>query len=86
MHKVKLTKEAVKFIEKCDSNTKKRIKEALERIAHSPFVGKDIKKLKDKFPPLYKYRVGDIRIIYQIQKEEEVILIVTIGYRGDVYK
>jgi mRNA interferase RelE/StbE len=86
MHRIKLAKEAVKFTEKCDSSTKERIKEAIKKIARSPYIGKNIKKLKNKFPPLYRYRVGDIRIIYQIQKEEEVVFIVTIGYRGDVYK
>lgn len=86
MYKVKLAKEAVKFTEKCNSNTKEKIKEAIEKIAQSPYVGKNIKKLKDKFPPLYRYKVGNIRIIYQIQKGEKIIFIVTIGYRGDVYK
>lgn len=86
MYKIKLAKEAVKFAEKCDKNTKERIKEAIKKISQSPYVGKNIKKLKDKFPPLYRYRVGNIRIIYQIQKEEEVVFIVTIKYRGDAYK
>lgn len=86
MYRIKLTKEAVKFIEKCDQNTKKRIKEAVKRILQSPYVSKNIKKLKDKFPHLYRYRIGNIRIIYQIQKEEEIVFIVTIDYRGNVYK
>ncbi|SDG31998.1 mRNA interferase RelE/StbE [Thermoanaerobacter thermohydrosulfuricus] len=85
MYKIKLAKEAVKFVEKCDSSTKEKIKEAIERIAQSPYIGKNIKKLKGKFPPLYRYRVGNIRIIYQVQ-EKEFVFIVTIGYRKDVYK
>lgn len=35
---------------------------------------------------LYRIRVGDYRIIYQIQDAALVVLIVRIGQRGDVYR
>lgn len=35
---------------------------------------------------LWRYRVGDYRIVAQIRDVEVVILIVKIGKRGDVYK
>ena len=39
-----------------------------------------------EFGELWRYRVGDYRIICQIQYDRVVILVVTIGNRRDVYK
>lgn len=35
---------------------------------------------------LYRYRLGDIRIIYTIKEEKALVIVVTVGNRGDVYK
>jgi mRNA interferase RelE/StbE len=35
---------------------------------------------------LYKLRVGDYRVLYQISPDEEAILIHQIGHRRDVYR
>ena len=35
---------------------------------------------------LYRIRVGDYRIIYSIQDDQLLILVVKIGHRKDVYR
>ncbi len=35
---------------------------------------------------LYRIRVGDYRIVYQVSDEILMVLVVTIGHRGDVYR
>ena len=35
---------------------------------------------------LYRIRVGDYRVIYQVQDAALVVLVVRIGQRGDVYR
>jgi mRNA interferase RelE/StbE len=45
------------------------------------------KKLKgNKNPALWRVRSGDCRIVYQIEREEIVVLIVKIGHRREVYR
>lgn len=43
-------------------------------------------KHSDKTEPLYKFRVGDYRIIMSLFDDELVILVVDVGPRKCVYK
>lgn len=43
------------------------------------------KPLTANLSGLYRYRVGDYRIIYQIIKNELVVIVVSVGHRKDVY-
>jgi len=42
--------------------------------------------LKENLSNLYKLRVGDYRIIYEILADEETIVIHFIGHRKEIYK
>jgi len=44
------------------------------------------KHLRSNLIGLYRYRVGDYRIICQIKGEEIEILVVSIGHRSTVYR
>ncbi len=44
------------------------------------------KSLKGRMKGLWRYRIGDYRIISQIQDENNLILVVRIGQRGDIYE
>ena len=67
------------------SNIRKTIVRAIdERLATNPYsVGK---QLKSELAGCYRLRVGDYRIIYQINKKDSHVLIIKIAPRGKVYK
>ena len=71
------SKQAVKFLNKLNANTKLRITNAINRL---PFG--DVKKLKNL--PYYRLRVGDFRVIFN--KAMQIITIMKIDNRGEVYK
>ena len=87
--KIRISKQAEKFIRKQDPKTIRRILLALDGLKEKPFQG-DIKTLKGR--PELRLRVGDFRIIFEEAEEivneevEKVINILTIDNRGDVYK
>ena len=39
-----------------------------------------------RFGELWKYRVGDYRVIARIEDQRLCILVVRVGHRGDVYR
>ena len=62
-----------------------RIRERLERLAEDPFAhSANVTKLQNR--PGYRLRVGDWRIIYEINQGELVILVLQIGARGGIYR
>lgn len=72
------TKTALKNIQSMDSRFKDRIREGIENI---PFG--DIKKLRG-YSDLYRLRIGDYRIIYELS--ENKIIIDAVLPRGSAYK
>lgn len=76
--KIEYKKKAAKYINGADKATKKRLKEAIEKI---PFG--DIKKLKG-FELEYRLRVGGLRVLFTM--DDETITINDIKPRGQVYK
>ena len=66
-------------------NMTKLIREKLELIATDPYANhSNAKKLQNR--PGYRLRVGDWRVIYDIQNEQLVILVLKIAPRGEVYR
>ena len=44
-----------------------------------------IKTLRGRYEGLWRYRIGDIRIVYAVDRAERTIQIIAIDTRGDVY-
>ncbi|GEA17541.1 type II toxin-antitoxin system RelE family toxin [Moorella sp. E306M] len=84
-YKVQLLAQPRSYLKRVDRATQKRIATAIEAISANPVSGPNIKPLRG-FTQKYRYRVGDIRIIYNVKIEERLIIIEVIGPRGDVYK
>lgn len=83
MYKILYTKEAKTNIDKLPFKKKRQIKEAIERIANDPEIGKHlIHELKG----LSSYRSGTYRIIYRIHYKEIIVMILTVGHRKDIYE
>lgn len=85
MYKIVLTKKAQKSLRGLPVNVVARIEERLKRIARDPYQPyANLKKLKNHSG--YRLRVGDWRVIYEIEDDKLVILILKIASRGEIYK
>jgi mRNA interferase RelE/StbE len=62
---------------------KERIIRAVRRLGKDPFPT-GVRKLAGS--DYYRLRVGDYRVIYEVQKDKLIILVIRIGHRKDVYR
>ena len=51
----------------------------------NPFFGKNIKKLKDEFKDVYRYRIGEYCLFYHVDEKQILIFIMDIVKRKDAY-
>ena len=52
----------------------------------NPYFGPNIKKLKGEFNDIYRYRIGDYRLFYNVSDETVIVFILDIESRKDAYK
>ena len=52
----------------------------------NPFFGANIKKLKGDYEGVYRYRIGDYRLFYQIENDRVLIIMLDIIDRKDAYR
>ena len=86
--KIEFDPSAQRELDKLDSQQAKRIlKFLLERVAKQSNPRNLGEALTgSRYGDLWKYRVGDYRIISHISDKEILILVVKIGNRRDVYR
>lgn len=84
--KVEFDDRARKELRKLDKQTQDRILKWLRtNLATEEDSRRTGKSLKGRMKGLWRYRVGDYRIVSQIQDEQILILVIRIGHRRDVY-
>ena len=84
---IRYSKAAVKAINSMDKATKERIRVGILGLTQKPPQG-DIKPLHGYHDGRCRLRVGGYRIIYKftLEMQLEILHIIDIGSRGDIYK
>ncbi len=82
MYKIVLTQRAVKDLENIDERMQNRIAVKLKEYAKEPH--RYTRKLISPKIGTYRFRIGDYRVIFDIDHENIVIL--RIGHRKSIYK
>lgn len=82
---IEYTQSAADEIHALDGAIKKIIKKAIEeKLMTDPL--KFGLPLRRNLAGLFKLRVGNYRIIYQIKEQEVIVLVVAVGHRRMVYE
>jgi mRNA interferase RelE/StbE len=82
LYSIKYNKSLIKSFAKLDANIYERIKLALAKLSQNPFP-QGFKKLKARDG--YRIRIGDYRLIYQVDDSTKTIFILDCGHRSDIY-
>ncbi|MFA6052739.1 MAG: type II toxin-antitoxin system RelE/ParE family toxin [Methylobacter sp.] len=84
---IKLKSSAVKSLKSLDTSTKQRIERFMCQLIEADNPRSHGKALQGKkYAGLWRYRIGDYRLICQIKDNELIILLLEIGHRKDIYK
>ncbi len=84
---IRYSKDALKFLSRLDRKSVDRIREAVKQLTLTPPKG-DIKVMQGYMDGRKRLRVGSWRIIYKygVDNEVEIVFVMDIGNRGDIYK
>lgn len=84
--RVDIDESAAKQLKKLDREISKRIFLKLKEISNMDNPRQAGKPLTGNLSGLWRYRVGDYRIICEIQDQVLVVFVIDINHRKDVYK
>jgi len=85
MYRIVFTKQADRTLRKMSRNTARLIREKLDQLAQDPYArNPNLTRLQGR--PGYRLRVGDWRVIYELEDDRLVILVLKIAPRGEVYR
>ncbi|MEI7839116.1 MAG: type II toxin-antitoxin system RelE/ParE family toxin [Methylococcaceae bacterium] len=85
MWKVKFSAKAEKTLKRLDSITKRRIESFVDDLIITNNPRLQGLALQGDLKGLWRYRVGDYRLVCQINDGELIVLVVEIGHRSVVY-
>ena len=84
---VEISNIAERQLRKIDRSIQKRILDWLEdRLENCKNPRHFGEPLKGNHAGLWRYRIGDYRVLCEIQDEKIVVLVLAIGHRREVYK
>lgn len=82
---VHLSSRSHKFLKRTEKRTYERLIRNVETLADNPFPS-EAKKIIGRKEKLFRIRVGDYRILYEVYLDKNVILVVNIDKRSRVYR
>ena len=85
-YRVDFTKSASKELKRLPDHIQRRIRTALLALAADPFSEiLKMKKIKGQ-ESVYRIRLGDYRVVYDVQSALLLVLVIRVGHRSDVYR
>jgi mRNA interferase RelE/StbE len=86
MYSVILSAEAEDLYASADQALAKKIARCFEQLEKNPRFHPNIKPLKGDLAGYYRYRIGDYRVIYQIDDDTDQVIVNTIAHRREAYE
>ncbi len=84
MYKIELKASVLKDIRKIPDVFLTKIETAISQLAKDP-IPKQAKKIRG-YSGHYRLRIGMYRVVYRVQKKIEIVTIIKIAHRKNVYK
>ena len=83
-YRVEIARRAIRAIAQLQRRDQQRIRAAIDLLADEPRPANCVALAGEE--SVYRVRVGDYRILYEIVDDRLVIYVVRVGHRRDVYR
>lgn len=83
MHSIRYTPAALRTLRRIPRNTADLIRRKVQEVAEDPAAARNVKALKGRNG--FRLRVGDWRVIYEVDNGVLVLIVIEIGPRGGIY-
>ena len=80
---IRIRRSAARELGHVPRRERERLVEAIDALAEHPFSGN---ALKGGLRGLRRIRMGDYRVVYEVQEDALVVLVVRIAHRRDAYR
>ena len=82
MYSIKFDKQAIEFLNKLEKEDKERIWNKLQQCKENPFhFLQHLEEIEG-----YKLRVGDYRLIIDVDKNNQILTVLKAGHRKNIYE
>jgi mRNA interferase RelE/StbE len=86
MFDVRLSARAKDFYGKAEKPLARKLARCFEQLEHEPSHHSNVKPLRGNLAGCYRYRVGDYRVIYRIDDSQQMVHVLKIAHRSEVYE
>jgi len=86
MYDIILAPNALDFYGKADTPLVRKLDRCFSQLEQEPRRHNNIKRLTDPFAGLLRYRIGDWRVIYEIDEPHSRVVVLSIAHRREVYE
>ena len=83
VYRIEIRRQAIKELARIERKDGEKIAAAIDELAYNPRPA-GCKKLRNREG--WRIRVGEYRVLYGIEEERLVVLVVRIGHRREVYR
>jgi mRNA interferase RelE/StbE len=81
-----LSPEAQTFFNQADEPLARKLVRCFLQLERDPRRHNNIKRLSGEFVGLFRYRIGDWRVVYRIDDQGKRVLVLSIAHRREVYE
>ena len=82
-YSIRIKSNTLRAIRKLDADARRRVVARIDGLASNPTAGT---RLKGEFAGLWRVRVGEYRIIYELRQSEVTVLVLRVAHRREVYR
>ncbi|MBD2665692.1 hypothetical protein B6N60_04507 [Richelia sinica FACHB-800] len=86
MYSLVLSDEAEKIYVSATQILAKKLARCFEQLEQNPRLHPNIKPLKGDLSGYYRYRIGEYRVVYEVDDTNHQVIVITIAHRSKVYE